>query len=246
MWLTLVPRFLLPWFQLALVPLLLGGCTHTSPQEPSIEHPPAALPPGALLLPSAPQPTSALPPPSASAPQAETSAAPAVTAGPAPASSLAVLASSSSLAVAAPPCGSFSSGLGANISGEKVRALALAYYERTLRSRVRSWARGTMEKTEPGSNRLLQAMALRVPSVSSAEPVSESQAQTELEAFSSNKAHRIVCRAATVGHRPQWRVNLFTELPSPPYVTDIGMVLELFIDASSGEVSLVVYGPLLV
>jgi hypothetical protein len=190
-----------------------------------------------LLLASAPPP--------ASAPPAEASAAPPDEPAPS-SSSLAVAASASARPVAGPPCGSLASGLGVNLPEEKVKELALAYYGRTLRPRVIAWARETWGKSEPGESKLIRTMALQMRRVSSAEPVAENEAQKELDALSSNGALRLVCRAATVGPRPLWRVNFFTELSSPPHRTDIGMVLEMFVDATSGEVVLVVYGPLLV
>jgi hypothetical protein len=221
MGLTLAPRLLPLWCRLTIALPLLGGCTHATPQEP----------------PS--RPASAPPPPSASAPQAEASEAPPEIAGPAPPSSSLANPASAAPAVAAPPCGSLSSGLGANLPDEKARALVLDYYRRTLRPRVRVWARDTLTKIEPGSGKLVGALALQAPSVS-VEPASETEAQAELDTFAASKAHRIVCRAATVGQRPQRRVNLFTERH---HASDIGMVLELFVDDASGEVLLVVYGP---
>jgi hypothetical protein len=143
----------------------------------------------------------------------------------------------------APPCGSLFPGVGAGITRDNVEALSTAYYKRTLRARVRAWARDTLGKTEPGSVRLVREMAQRIEKTSATTPVPGTEAQEELVALA-GRGHRVVCRAVTVGDRPLWRVNFFTELP-PPHLSDIGMVLVMFVDAASGEVVLVVYAPLI-
>jgi hypothetical protein len=141
---------------------------------------------------------------------------------------------------AAPRCGSFASGLTAASAG----ALALSYYERTLRRLVRDWGRNAWQGPQAATASYIESMALLQPRVERIGRASGAEARAALEATRIERSRSLVCGGSAAGERSLWVVSLYLNERSRPVPPDSGVWLEVYVDELSGEVVQVLHLPL--